>query len=510
MRAPRPLLTVVLVVATSVAAARAADKPSAALAIARQLNEAFVEVADRASASTVVIKVAQKADEAAAADHPFLERMPEELRRQYDEFREREKQRRERFGPQFNGEGSGIVYRDDGYILTNNHVVENAERIRVKFRDGREYDAEVRGTDPDSDIAVLRLKGNVRGLPAARFADSSKVRVGEFAIAIGAPYELEYSVTVGHISAKGRAGLANGMMDEDFIQTDANINPGNSGGPLVNLDGEVVGVNAMIRGIGTGICFAIPSNLAHEIAETLIREGRFRRSWLGIGIESLGDNEALQARFPDVKSGVVVTEIHESGPAARSKLKTSDIVTAVDGRLVSTVQQLRNAITRKRAGSDVTLDVVRSGKRMKIKVQPDYMPDPEARVAATRPRRESPAPQPAPSPAPKPSEPKESPETVSTASSLGVTVRSLNPNLAETFGLDAAHRGVVVTVAERGIGLVREGIRAGDLIVAIDGQPVADPSQFGEALKKAVAKPEFLVRYERGTEKGEVKITRAP
>ncbi len=509
MHAHRPLITAALLAAFSFPIARAADKISPGLAIARQLNEAFVEVAERASASTVVIKVAQKAGAAAAA-HQFSERMPEELRRDFEEYLEKEKQRSEKFGPRFNGEGSGIVIREDGYILTNNHVVQEAERIRVKFRDGREYDAEVRGGDADADIAVLHLKGNIHGLAVARFADSAKVRVGEFAIAIGAPYELEYSVTVGHVSAKGRAGLAETMMDEDFIQTDANINPGNSGGPLVNLDGEVIGVNSMIRGIGTGICFAIPSNLAREIADSLVKDGRFRRSWLGINIESIGENEVLQAEFPGVKAGVVVTHIREDGPAAHSKLRARDVVTAVDGRAVGTVQQLRNAVTRKHVGTDVTLDVVRDGKPMKIKVQPDYMPDPEERLAMSRPRRPSPTPDSAQKSKPSPSDKPAAPETVSTTTVLGVTVRAVNPNLAETFGLGSDRKGVVVTVAERAIGLGREGIRAGDLIYDIDGQAVADGSQFGEAMKQAMAKPEFLVRYERGTEKGEVKILRTP
>ncbi len=504
MRAPRPLLILALFAAHSLPFVHAADKPNSALALARQLNDVFIEVAERASASTVVVKVAQKSDDTAVRNHSYLEKMPEEWRREFEQYLDREKQRREKFGPQFNGEGSGIILREDGFILTNNHVVEDAERIRVKLHDGREYDAEVRGTDPDSDIAVLHLKGGVKGLPTARFADSSRVRVGEFAIAIGAPYELEYSVTFGHISAKGRAGLSNGMMDEDFLQTDANINPGNSGGPLVNLDGDVVGVNSMIRGVGTGICFAIPSNLAREIADGLIRDGRFRRTWLGVNIEAITDNEQLQALMPTVKSGVVITHILPDGPAAKSRLKVHDVVTAVDGRAVASVQQLRNAVTRKRAGAEVVLDVTRDGALMKIKVQPDWMPDPDARVAAARPKKapsvESTPPAPAPVAAPA-----AAPTPVSTQG-LGVTVRPINPELAQTFGLDADHNGVIVTVAERGNGLGGEGVRAGDLIYEIDGLAVKSASQFDDALKKAMVKAEFLVRYERAGEKSEVTI----
>jgi serine protease Do len=524
MRASPALLALALACTLAPGPSLAAERPSAALNLARQLNEAFVEVAEQASAFTVVIKVAQKADAGESKNHPFMERLPEEYRRQFEEYLEQEQQRRERFGPQFNGEGSGIVFREDGYILTNSHVVEDAEKIRVKLHDGREYDAVVRGADPDSDVAVIQLKGGVKGLPVARFADSSKVRVGEFAVAVGAPYELEYSVTFGHISAKGRAGLSNSLMDEDFLQTDANINPGNSGGPLVNLNAEVIGINSMIRGVGTGICFAIPSNLAREIANELIKEGRFRRSWLGVNIATLQESQELQARYPDVKQGVVVTHIVEDGPSANSELRRYDVITAVEGRKVATVPELRGLITRKRPGKEVALSVVRDGKTQSIRVTPGAMPDPEQRALASQPRRRNPArepaspkptPSPTPDPAPAPATPAEAAapevaagETPPTASALGVTVRPLNASLAATFGLQADHRGVVVTIADRESALGRQGVRAGDLIYEIDGQAVKNAGEFTHALKLAEAKSAFVVRYHRGTEKGEVKVER--
>ncbi|HTH47060.1 MAG TPA: trypsin-like peptidase domain-containing protein, partial [Candidatus Limnocylindria bacterium] len=244
-------------------------KDSEALQIARQLNEAFIEVADNVSPSVVVITVTEKKDtETMQQMHRFFQALPPELQ--------------EGEAPQRTGQGSGVIVREDGYIVTNNHVVNGAEKIRVRLKDGREFDAEVRGTYPDADIAVVKLKGDVKNLHVAKFADSEKVRVGEFAIAIGAPFELDYSVTYGHVSAKGRANLGGGPGDQDFIQTDASINPGNSGGPLVNLNGEIIGINSMIRGMGTGIGFAIPANNAHEISDRLIADGKFTRSWLGI------------------------------------------------------------------------------------------------------------------------------------------------------------------------------------------------------------------------------------
>ena len=196
----------------------AAAKDSEALKVARQLNNAFVEVAETVSPSVVVISVTQKND-------------GEEMKRLHNFYRMLPPEMFEGEAPQRQGQGSGVVLREEGFVLTNNHVVEGADKIRVRLKDGREFDAEVRGTYPEADIAVIKLKGDIKDLHVAKFADSDKVRVGEFAIAVGAPFELDYSVTFGHVSAKGRGKLDGGPADQDFIQTDASINPGNSGGP---------------------------------------------------------------------------------------------------------------------------------------------------------------------------------------------------------------------------------------------------------------------------------------
>lgn len=218
-------------------------KDNEALQLARQLNKAFIEVADEVSPSVVVINVVQKAD-------------PEEQnqRRQMRQFwhymvPDMPEGDPNREIPSRQGLGSGVIIRDEGYILTNNHVVEGADKITVRLKDGREFPAEIKGTYPDADVAVIKLKGDTKNLTVARMGDSDKVRVGEFAIAIGAPFELDYSVTFGHVSAKGRGNLLSPGGLQDFIQTDASINFGNSGGPLVNLDGEVIGINSMIRGV---------------------------------------------------------------------------------------------------------------------------------------------------------------------------------------------------------------------------------------------------------------------
>src|SRR6185503_5606750 len=263
-------------------------KPSAALDLARQLNQAFIEVADHVSPAVVVVKVAQKPSQLdlEGEDNPLWDMLPPEFRRQLERQREKQRNKNDKSDespgskepPVFNGQGSGVVIRPEGYILTNRHVVDGAEKIKVKFNNGDEFDAEVRGVDPQSDLAVLKIDPKGRKLTAARLGDSEKTRVGEFAIAIGAPFELDYSVTFGHVSAKGRSRIINDpTMDQDFIQTDANINPGNSGGPLVNIEGEVIGINTLIKGLRTGIGFAIPVNLVKEVSDKLIAHGKFTR-----------------------------------------------------------------------------------------------------------------------------------------------------------------------------------------------------------------------------------------
>jgi serine protease Do len=269
------------------------------------------------------------------------------------------------------GKGSGIIIRDDGYILTNGHVVEDADRITVRLHDGRIFRASIRGIDSMSDVAVIKIETN--GLPVATLADSTKTRVGEFAIAVGSPFSFDYSLTFGHVSAKGRSHILTGdiaSMDQDFIQTDANINPGNSGGPLVNIESQVIGVNTLIRGLHTGIGFAIPSSLAKEVSEKLISDGKFTRAWLGISIRSFREEGFYEEKIEGVEYGVVVRDILPDGPASGSELKSMDVITAVDGKRVSTAQDLRGEVRLKPIGKLITLDVVRSGKPVKVQVKP--------------------------------------------------------------------------------------------------------------------------------------------
>src|ERR1035441_3758556 len=233
-----------LILAAGPAPARAA---SANLELARQLNQAFIEVAEKVSPTVVVITVVQKPAAASPDDDPngLFDSLPREFWRYFH------KQFEQRFPERVSGEGSGVIIRADGYILTNGHVVEDAQSIQVRLRDGRSFAAKLRGVDPQSDLAVIKIEA--AGLPVAALADSPETQVGEFGGAVGAPFDLDYTVTFGHVSAKGRSNVLQGYgaasMDQDFIQTDALMNPGNSGGPLVNINGEVMGINTVIRGL---------------------------------------------------------------------------------------------------------------------------------------------------------------------------------------------------------------------------------------------------------------------
>ncbi|MDP7013321.1 MAG: trypsin-like peptidase domain-containing protein, partial [Verrucomicrobiota bacterium] len=300
-------------------AGRAAE-PSEALKLAQQLNQAFVEVAETVSESVVVVRVASKSRSQGLFGNPFgrspfFDQLPEEFR-DYFERQQREQEREQEEPPArprsrkpvFDGQGSGLVYREDGVILTNRHVVENADKVKIVLRDGTEHDGEVLGVDRESDIAVVKIAAT--GLSAAKLGDSSKTKVGEFAIAVGSPYELDYSVTVGHVSAKGRRVFTDQMMfDQDFIQTDASINPGNSGGPLLNLRGEVVGINTAINASGQGIGFAVPSDMVSPFLDALKTTGRISRGWLGIGLQKM---DSALADSMGVEAGVLVSEVYAS------------------------------------------------------------------------------------------------------------------------------------------------------------------------------------------------------
>src|SRR6476619_5972563 len=285
--------------------------------VVHALNNAFAKVFEIVAPSVVIIEVSKKNDgnEGFNFDDLFSPGQPDG--------------NSPRRSPRFLNpvsEGSGFIVRPDGFIFTNYHVVEGAEHVDVKLKDGRELPAKVIGADDKTDIAVIKIEA--KDLPVVQMGDSDAVRVGQFAFAIGAPFKLDYTFTYGVVSGKGRSKLISngGYSIPDYIQTDASINPGNSGGPLCDIDGHVIGVNTLIYRMNRGLGFAIPINLARRVSEQLITSGRVSRPWLGIEIVGIEENEGLQRYFPELKKGVVINGIAPGTPASRSDLRAGDVI----------------------------------------------------------------------------------------------------------------------------------------------------------------------------------------
>lgn len=372
------------------------------------------------------------------------------------------------------GMGSGVIVSAEGIILTNNHVVEKADEIVVTLMDGRQVQASIVGTDPPSDVAVIRLKDKVDGLQPLGFGDSNRIRLGEVVLAVGNPFDIGRTVTMGIVSAKGRANV--GIVDyEDFIQTDAAINPGNSGGPLVNMAGQVVGINTAIvsrSGGYQGIGFAIPSNLAKQVMSALIKDGRVVRGWLGVGIQELNSDLARALGLP-VGQGVLVSDIMPGGPADRAGLQRGDVVTRVNGQEVHSTGELRNLVAQAGANTTVKLDVLRQGKPMTIEAKTGELPS-EQSAADQQPSAQ--------------------------AELGGLTLVPLTADTARRFGFEGKlPQGVVVADVAPGSPAARSGLRPGDVIVEADRQPLQSVSDFVAQYKKAQGALALLVHREGRT-----------
>ncbi len=428
----------------------------------RQTGKAFSSVARKVSPSVVFIHVEGRTVQAAngnAGDWPFQDDL---LRRFFgDDFpglaRPAPKKPRRAIG-----QGSGFVFAtrgDTAYILTNSHVVENAQRIRVKLHDGREYDATLQGTDPRSDVAVLKVEA--RGLTPLKWGDSAKLEVGEWVVAMGNPFGLSHTLTTGVVSAKGRTSL--GINDyEDFIQTDAAINPGNSGGPLLNLDGEVVGVNTAIfsrSGGHMGVGFAIPSKLARTIADQLLASGRVVRGYIGLTVQPLSMEIAEALRLQDNR-GVLVNEVQAASPAEQAGLRAGDVLTTFDGIPLADGGQYRNRAAMATPGSSVTLGLIRDGKPLQIAVQVRLLDEDALQRAEA-------------------------------AAALGLAVRALTPD--EMRRVRVAKAVVVSGVAPRSVAALA-GITRGTLILEVNRRPVGDPDEFAAAVAESAGSGAALLR----------------
>ncbi len=362
--------------------------------------------------------------------------------------------------------GSGFIVSDDGYILTNNHVVEKADEITVTLLDKEEFRAEVVGTDPKTDIALIKIKTGKR-LPFVRLGESEGLEIGEWVVAIGNPFGLGHTVTTGIVSAKGRV-IGSGPYD-DFIQTDASINPGNSGGPLFNLRGEVVGINTAIIQGGQGIGFATPIHLAKTVLGQLKEKGKVTRGWLGVYIQRLTPDMAETLSVPG-KKGALVADVTKEGPAEKAGIRSGDVIVSFDGKEVADEHELPQIVASTKPGKKVDVVVVREGKEVKIPVTIAEM-EPEA--AAKR---------------------AGGPDLTK---GLGLTVQDITPEVARHLDIEN-RKGVLVTSVESGSPSEEAGFREGDVIRAVNRESVKDSKEFDKMLKKIKDEKTVLFLVERG------------
>ncbi len=378
--------------------------------------------------------------------------------------------------PRGGGLGSGVVIDPSGLILTNNHVVSGGGQVSVRLYDGREFTANQVWTDPKTDVAVVKIEG-AENLTAARLGNSDTVSIGDWVLALGQPFGLESTVTAGIISAKHRGiGIT---PRENFLQTDAAINPGNSGGPLVNLDGEVIGLNTAISsrsGGNDGIGFAVPINLAKWVADQLAKDGVVRRAYLGVGIQPVTQKLADQFNVKP-REGVVVTDVFPDTPAAKAGLKSGDVITEFAGVAVSSPQELQTLVEQAALGKAHALTIKRDGKTMDLAFTPEEQPADYGEA-----RRGGPV---------------EGPSGSSHLEKLGLEIGSLDPAIAEQLGVEGV-QGVVITHVQPGSSADRVGLESGMVITSVNRQPVKDLAAATKALNDASIEDGILLLIRTG------------
>ena len=368
--------------------------------------------------------------------------------------------------PNASGSGSGVIIDPDGHIITNNHVIGDATEVEVRFSDKSTLIAQVVGRDLDTDLAVLKVTAD-HPLPSARFGDSSGVRVGQWVLAVGNPFGLDRTVTLGVVSGIGRENI-NLSRYESFIQTDASINPGNSGGPLFNLRGEIIGINTAIINFAQGIGFAIPSNMAKQVIQQLLTQGRVMRGWLGVGIQPL--TVELARKF-GVKEGdgVLVNEVFEKDPASAAGIKPGDILTRIDGTVIDTPNRLSRVVAGLLPGSTAKVEIVRDQQRLVLDVALIERRDHAVMTALPQ---------------------------VRTEIKLGLDVQDLTPGLADKFKLQES-RGVMISKVEPGSLAQSEGLHEGDLIKEVNRIEIGSVGEFSRAVSKVRRGETILLRVLR-------------
>jgi len=441
------------------------------------LQNAFVETAQKVSPAVVFIEV-EKVVTTQTAMSPFLpfndpfDLFSDEFFERFFRYRmprgrdERQTPRREEYRTA--GQGSGFIISPEGYILTNHHLVGEADRIRVKLGDGREFTAKRIGTDPHSDVGLIQIEAS--NLPVVPMGDSDQLQVGEFVIAIGNPFGLSQTVTSGIISAKGRSNV--GIADyEDFIQTDAAINPGNSGGPLVNLKGEAIGINTAIfsrSGGYQGIGFAIPINMVKSIYEQLREKGTVSRGYLGIVVQQMTPDLAESFNLKE-NQGILIAEVTSDSPAEKAGLQAGDVILELNGKPVSNPGEFRNQVALIAPNTPIQLTINRDGSRKVISVTTGRLPSEEQ----------------------KSSSPDES------LDQLGFSVENLTREQARQFGYKPGE-GVLVTDVDPGSAAARAGIQPGNLILEVNREPVKNVDDFNRLAKSALREGRILLLVRDG------------
>ena len=357
--------------------------------------------------------------------------------------------------------GSGVIVDANGLIITNNHVVEKADEIKVLLSDKREFKGKLVGTDPKSDLALVRI--DAKNLPTVSWGDSSKLQVGEYILAIGNPFGLNQTVTMGIVSAIGRANV--GIADyEDFIQTDAAINPGNSGGAMVNTHGELVGINTAIftqSGGYMGIGFAVPSNMAKSVMESLVKSGKVIRGWLGISIQEITPGLAKEFGLKEAK-GALVGDVLSGSPAEKAGFKRGDVIVEFMGQPIESSTQLRNLVARTAVGAKGKVKVIRDNKEKELEVRIEEQPKDIAR-----------------------SGPQGQDEAEPSSMRLsGVEVRNVTPEMAKQLDLGRGAKGVVITRIDPGSAAEEAGLQRGDLIMEVNRKPINHTDDYEKVLSK--------------------------
>ena len=427
--------------------------------------DSLADLAEIVSPAVVNIKVERK---------QTLRSGPEEL---FEEFfgQQRPGEKPRKKGPrEFSvpSSGSGFVVSGEGLIVTNNHVVENAEKMVAVFEDGTELEAKVVGRDPKTDLALIKVEAP-KPLRAVPLGDSDGLRVGSWVMAIGNPFGLDHTVTVGILSAKGRSNFGGEQIAgpyDDFLQTDASINPGNSGGPLIDMKGRVVGINTAIAANGQGIGFAIPINMAKSLLPQLLEHGSVTRGWLGVQIQRVTPALAKTFEIENAK-GALVGQVFDNSPASKAKIERGDVITSFDGKPIEDYDDLPRIVASTPPGSAVEVQVLRDGKPRKLKATLEKMKDEEIQPASDE----------------------------SSEMNWGFEVQAMSEEIAGQLGLSVGSKGVVVSAVEPESAAARAGLRPGDVIIEANRTAVGSPKQLKEALAKDESSAVLLVQRGDGT-----------